>query len=278
MTDVLRITILGCGSSPGVPRIGGDWGACDPSEPKNRRRRCSVLVERVTASGEKTQVLIDTSPDLREQALSADLKRIDGVLYTHPHADHIHGIDDLRGFVMMMKARVDIYADRPTMDRLEEGFGYCLKTPEGSDYPPIVNPHLIEPGTPVTIDGAGGPIHALPFRQQHGSIPSLGYRIGNFAYSPDVNRLTPEAMAAIDGAELWIVDALRYKPHPSHFSVEEALHCIETLRPRRALLTHMHVDLDYNALRERLPEGVEPAFDGLVVELPWVELSSRPAS
>jgi len=266
--DILRIRILGCGSSPGVPRIGGDWGACDPFEEKNRRLRCSILVERIKPTGEATQVLVDTSPDLREQALSAGLTKIDGVLYTHPHADHIHGIDDLRGFVMTMRRRVEIYADRPTMDRLEEGFGYCIRTPEGSEYPPIVNAHLVEPGRPVVIDGPGGKLSALPFRQVHGSIPSLGYRFGGFAYSPDISAMTGEAMSALENLDVWVVDALRYKPHPSHFSVEEAIGMVETLKPRRAILTHMHVDLDYNALKRELPENVEPAYDGLVVELP----------
>nr|WP_255599488.1 MBL fold metallo-hydrolase [Afifella sp. IM 167] len=267
----MRVRILGCGSSPGVPRIGGDWGECDPSEPKNRRLRCSILVERIRPTGEATQVLVDTSPDLREQALAAGLTKLDGVLYTHPHADHIHGIDDLRGFVMTMRRRVDIYADRPTMDRLEEGFGYCIRTPEGSEYPPIVNAHLIEAGTPVVIDGPGGPLTALPFPQVHGSIPSLGYRFGSFAYSPDVSAMTGAALAALEDLDVWIVDALRYKPHPSHFSVEEALGMIESLAPRRAILTHMHVDLDYHALKRALPAHVAPAHDGLVIELPFVD-------
>lgn len=268
MADQLTVTILGCGSSPGVPRVGGDWGACDPGNPKNRRRRCSALVERRTPAGAVTRVLIDTSPDLRAQALDAGFGSLDGVLYTHAHADHIHGIDDLRGFVLNMRRRVDIYADATTLARLRDGFGYCFETPPGSDYPPILNGHLIAPGQPVTIDGDGGPISALPVPQAHGNIESLGFRIGGFAYSPDVSGLGPDALEAFAGLDLWIVDALRHRPHPSHFSVAETLECVEQLKPRRAVLTHMHVDLDYAALRAELPDHVEPAYDGMVLTLP----------
>lgn len=268
MPDRLRITILGCGSSPGVPRIGGYWGACDPNNPKNRRRRCSMLTERIDTAGQATQVLVDTSPDMREQVLAAGLARLDGVLFTHPHADHIHGIDDLRGFVINMGRRVDIHADEPTMARLREGFGYCFETPPGSDYPPLVEAHLIEAGRHVTIGGPGGSIEAFPVRQQHGRISSLGFRMGTLAYSPDVSGLDELAAASLTGLDVWIVDALRYTPHPSHFSLPETLDWIERLRPKRAILTHMHIDLDYDTLRRTLPAGVEPAYDGMVLELP----------
>ncbi len=268
MPDILRFTVLGCGSSPGVPRIGGDWGACDPKNPRNRRRRCSLLAQRISADGGATNVLVDASPDLREQALGAGIGRLDGVLFTHPHADHIHGIDDLRGFVINMRRRVDIFADEPTMARLREAFGYCFETPPGSDYPPMVTPHPIAPGEPVTIQGNGGPIAALPISQVHGRIASLGFRIGGLAYSPDVSDLDDEAEYRLQNLDVWIVDALRYSSHPSHLSVEQALGWIERLKPKRAVLTHMHVDLDYEALRRSLPEHVEPAHDGMVIELP----------
>ena len=271
MADTLTFTILGCGSSPGVPRIGGDWGACDPRNPRNRRRRCSALVERRRAEGGVTRVLIDTSPDLRAQALDAGFGTLDGVLYTHAHADHVHGIDDLRGFVLNMRRRVDIYADAPTMARLKEAFGYCFATPPGSEYPPIVTGHLIVPDEPVTIEGAGGPITALPVAQAHGNVESLGFRIGGIAYSPDVSGLTLEAAEAFADLDLWVVDALRYRPHPSHFSLAETLQWIERLRPRRAVLTHMHIDLDYAKLSAELPAHVEPAYDGMAVELPAEE-------
>ncbi|MGE0846911.1 MAG: MBL fold metallo-hydrolase [Flavobacteriaceae bacterium] len=265
MSARLRFTLLGCGSSPGVPRIGNDWGACDPQEPRNRRRRCSMLVERFEG-GNATRVLVDTSPDMREQVLAADIREIDGVLYTHAHADHIHGIDDLRGFVINMRRRVDIYADETTMDRLHEGFGYCFRTPPGSDYPPILNAHRISAGREVTIHGAGGDITALPIRQQHGAIDSLAFRFGGVAYSPDVNALDDAALEALRGLDVWIVDALRPTPHPSHFSLDEALHWIALLKPKRAILTHMHIDLDYRTLCRTLPAGVEPAHDMLSFE------------
>jgi phosphoribosyl 1,2-cyclic phosphate phosphodiesterase len=266
VSDILRFTLLGCGSSPGVPRIGGHWGACDPDEPKNRRRRCSMLVQRI-ADGGVTNVLVDTSPDLREQALGAGLSALDGVLYTHPHADHLHGIDDLRGFVMNTKRRVDVYAADDTADRLVEGFGYCFKSPPGSDYPPILNLHRIGTDAPVTVDGAGGPVTAMPVVQQHGRIQSLGFRFGGFAYSPDVSGLDADAVARLQGLDVWVVDALRRSEHPSHFSLDQALAWIERLTPRHAVLTHMHHDLDYATLCRELPAHVRPGYDGLVVEL-----------
>lgn len=268
MADTLRFTVLGCGSSPGVPRIGGDWGACDPANPKNRRSRCSLLAERLGASGRTTRVLIDTSPDLRAQALAADFGTLDGVLYTHAHADHIHGIDDLRGFVINMRRRVEVYADPQTMARLREGFGYCFETPPGSEYPPILNGHLLAAGETVTIEGPGGPLTALPINQIHGRITSLAFRLGGLAYSPDVSDLDDEAEYRLQDLDVWIIDALRHTPHPSHLSLDEALGWIERLKPRRAILTHMHIDLDYEALRRSLPDHVQPAYDGMVIELP----------
>lgn len=268
MTDRLHVTILGCGSSPGVPRIGGHWGACDPADPRNRRRRCSVLVQRIGRNGAATRVLVDTSPDLREQALAAGIGTLDGVLFTHAHADHIHGIDDLRGFVINMRRRVDVYADAATMERLRQGFGYCFDTPAGSDYPPILNAHLIAPGRDVAIDGEGGTLTASPVVQVHGRVSSLAFRFGGFAYSPDLNDLDDEAQYRLRDLDVWVVDALRYTPHPSHFSVAEALQWIERLKPKRAILTHMHVDLDYATLRRSLPPHVEPAYDGMTLELP----------
>ncbi len=215
---------------------------------------------------EPTRILIDTSPDMREQVLRAGIGSVDGVLYSHPHADHIHGIDDLRGFAMNMRRRVDVYADQQTMTRLKTGFGYCFETPPDGDYPPILNGHAIVAGQTVTVSGAGGALTALPVLQQHGSIHSLGFRIGNFAYCPDINGLPADTIAALADLDVWIVDALRHKSHPSHFSVEEALSWVERLKPKRTILTHMHVDLDYDTLRRALPDHIEPAFDGMVLE------------
>jgi phosphoribosyl 1,2-cyclic phosphate phosphodiesterase len=273
--DFLRFTILGCGSSPGVPRIGGDWGVCDPANPKNRRRRCSLLAQRISRHGHFTNVLIDTSPDLREQVLSVGIGALDGVLFTHPHADHIHGIDDLRGFVMNMQRRVDVYADDPTLSRLKEAFGYCFETPSGSDYPPILNARPIHAGEPVSVGGTGGPLVALPISQIHGNIASLAFRMGGLCYSPDVSSLDADAEGQMQGLDVWIVDALRRRPHPSHFSLSEALNWIERLKPKRAILTDMHVDLDYETLRRELPENVEPAYDGMVIELAVPERASE---
>jgi phosphoribosyl 1,2-cyclic phosphate phosphodiesterase len=262
----LRFTILGCGSSGGVPRPGLGWGDCDPRNPKNRRRRCSLLVER-RGPGGRTRVLVDTSPDLREQLLDTEVDWLDGVLLTHEHADQTHGIDDLRGLVISRRRRVDIHMDEPTSRAMRTRFAYCFETPPGGNYPPLLNEHRLIPGQPVIITGDGGPIDALPFLQQHGDIPSLGFRFGDAAYSSDLNDLPPESVTALAGLEVWIVDALQRKRHPSHFSLDEALAWIERIAPRRAVLTNMHTDLDYDRLRGLLPAGVEPAYDGMILEI-----------
>lgn len=260
-------TILGCGSSGGVPRPALGWGVCDPTNPKNRRRRTSLLVEQRNATGGITRVLVDTSPDMREQLLDTDVDWIDGVLYTHSHADHVHGIDDLRALVLHKRRRMDVYLDDITASLMHQRFGYCFVTPPGSDYPPILNEHRIAPGQKVTVDGEGGPITAMPYRQQHAEIPSLGFRFGGFAYSCDWKDIPPESLVALEGLEVWVLDALRYKPHPSHLSLAEALEWIERLRPKRAILTNLHSDLDYETLRKELPAHVEPAFDGMRVTI-----------
>ena len=260
----LNFTILGCGSSMGVPRPALGWGACDPNNPKNRRRRTSLLVERQGPGG-RTRILVDTSPDLREQLLAADIDWLDGVLFTHPHADHTHGIDDLRSLFVKKRRRLDAYVDEPTSRALMERFQYCFEMPPGSDYPPILTERRIEAGRRVTINGEGGPVDVLPILQQHGNIPSLGFRFGNLAYSCDLNGVPPESLPALADLEVWIVDALRYAPHPSHFSLADALVWIERVQPRRAVLTNLHSDLDYEALRGQLPPQVEPAFDGLTI-------------
>jgi phosphoribosyl 1,2-cyclic phosphate phosphodiesterase len=261
----LKLTILGCGASGGVPRVGNHWGACDPGNPRNRRSRCSLLVERQGAKGE-TSVLVDTSPDLREQLIEAGAGWLDGVLYTHDHADHTHGIDDLRQVTFNGHRRVDVYYDEATGKLLRSRFAYCFEARPGSDYPPILNGHEIGAGETVRIDGAGGAIEALPFRQLHGQGESLGFRFGRAAYSPDVSDLPEDSLKVLQGLDLWIVDALRYTPHPSHFSLEQALDWIARLKPKRAVLTHMHGDLDYGTLASALPPGVEPAYDGMVLE------------
>jgi phosphoribosyl 1,2-cyclic phosphate phosphodiesterase len=262
----LTATILGCGFSGGVPRPGTGWGACDPANPKNRRRRCSILVERAAPDGAKTRALVDTSPDLREQLLAADVSYLDGVLYTHEHADHIHGIDDLRAMFIAHKRRVEVYLDEPTWRVVSHRFGYCFVTPPGSSYPPFLSRHPIAAGEPVTIAGAGGAVTAMPVLQDHGDIASLGFRFGAMAYSADLVDLPEPSIAALQGLDLWIVDALWYRPHPSHFHLDLTLQWIERLKPKRAILTNMHSDLDYDQLRNKLPPHVEPGYDGMRVE------------
>ncbi len=259
-----RLTILGCGSSGGVPRIGAMWGACDPGNPKNRRRRCSVLVERIDGA-RRTAALIDTSPDLREQLIGVRCDALDAVLYTHDHADHTHGIDDLRMVAYAMKRRLDVYADAPTRRSLVERFGYCFQTPAGSSYAAILTAHEIVAPAPIRVEGAAGPIEAVPIPQVHGDIGSLGFRIGDVAYSPDISALPDTSVPLLEGLDVWIVDSLRYMAHPSHFNVKQALAWIERLKPKRAILTHMTTDLDYAKLKAELPGHVEPAYDGLVL-------------
>lgn len=257
---MLKLTILGCGSSGGVPRIGNNWGACDPGNPRNMRRRCSLLIEREGDDG-TTTVLIDTSPDMRAQLIDAGVGWLDAVLFTHEHADHTHGIDDLRMVALNGRQRIRAYMSPETAELLMTRFAYCFTTPEGSPYPPILQQHTLYPLKPVTVDGKGGPITVLPFEQEHGHIRSLGFRVGNVAYSADVSNLSDASVWVLGDLDMWIVDALRYTHHPSHFSVEDALRWIERVKPRQAVLTNMHVDLDYETLRNELPAHVAPAYD-----------------
>ena len=256
----MRVTMLGSGPSWGVPRIGGDWGACDPTNPKNRRRRVSILVEEGGAA-----ILVDTSPDLREQLLDAKAKQIDAVLFTHSHADHTHGIDDLRSINRMMGKPLPIYADQLTMTELKARFRYIFAPvdPElkAAFYKPAVEPH--EVNGPFTV--AGLPV--VPFIQDHGFSKTLGFRFGRFAYSTDAYDLDDAAFAALQGIEVWIVDCIRHAPHPTHSHVARTLEWIDRVKPRRAYLTHMDQTLDYEALKRELPAGVEPGYDGLVIEI-----------
>ncbi|NKN37668.1 MBL fold metallo-hydrolase [Agrobacterium sp. a22-2] len=263
-----RFTILGCSSSPGVPRINGDWGACDPGNPKNRRTRASFLIEQIAPDGGKTTVVIDTGPDFREQMIAARVSHVEAVIYTHAHADHLHGIDDLRGYFHTQHHRIPIHAERETMERIRQGFGYCLETPPGSNYPPIVAPRIIDDlDSPITIDGKGGTLSLLPLVQQHGDITSLGLRIGNVAYCCDVSDFPQPTIDKLGGLDVLIIDALQYRFHPSHLSLEQALGWIDRLQPRRAILTHMHVPLDYATVMAETPDHVEPAYDQMAFEI-----------
>jgi phosphoribosyl 1,2-cyclic phosphate phosphodiesterase len=262
MSDTLRLTILGCGSSGGVPRIGGHWGDCDPSNPKNRRRRCSLLVERVGQDG-ITRVLIDTTPDMREQLIDAGVASLDAVIWTHAHADHTHGLDDLRQIVFNTRERLDVWADIPTQEDLLARFNYAFVQPEGSSYPPILNLHTID--GPVTIDGPGGPLVFTPFLAHHGSIDALGFRVANVAYLPDAIEIPEPEWAALENLDCWIVDALRRAPHPTHAHLDLALEWIARAQPKAAVLTNMHIDLDHDILAAETPAHISPAYDGMVL-------------
>lgn len=263
----LEVTVLGCGSSGGVPRVGQDWGACDPSNPKNRRRRCSLFVARVGSDGGRTQILVDTSPDLREQLLDLGVSRLDAILMTHPHADHTHGIDDVRPLVIKARHRIAMHMDAATASVLRSTFGYIFETPPDSSYPPLLDDTRVVPGAPVRLEGPGGIMEAVPFRVNHGEIDALGYRFGAMAYSPDLNDIPDESIGHLTDLDLWIVDALRYTRHPSHFSLDETLAWIERLQPRRAVLTNLHTDMDFNELQGKLPAHIEPAFDGMTLRV-----------
>ncbi|MFY0633343.1 MAG: MBL fold metallo-hydrolase [Vannielia sp.] len=259
-----RFTILGCGSSGGVPRLPDNWGDCDPTNPRNARRRCSMLVEREGPEG-TTRVLIDTSPDLRSQLLDAKVGTLDGVAFTHAHADHTHGLDDLRMVVYNMRNRVKVWADGATTDDLIARFGYAFVQPAGSDYPPILDLHHID--GPFTVEGAGGPITLTPFEVEHGRIDALGFRIAGLAYLPDVSDIPEAAWPALEGLDIWVLDALRRTPHPSHVHLPRALEWIERAAPRQAVLTNMHIDMDYAAVEAETPAHVTPAYDGMTLTL-----------
>ena len=269
MSGALEFTILGSGSSGGVPRADGNWGVCDPENPKNRRSRCSMLVRRKAKAvgAPETTVFVDTSPDFRTQAIAAKVKRVDAVLYTHDHADQAHGIDDLRAFFLANQyQRIPCHMDVHTRRTLERRFDYIFAGQGG--YPAICDPVDLPPlGKTWSIDGPSGKIPVVGFDQDHGDIRSVGYRFGDLAYSSDVVGLPESAFDVLYGVKVWIVDALRFTPHPTHATVDQALAWIERVKPERAILTNMHIDLDYNALAESLPAGVEPAYDGMTIVL-----------
>ena len=277
MAQAQRIvaTIMGCGSSGGVPRIGGNWGVCDPQNPRNRRRRCSLLLEGWSeGSDQPTRIIVDTGCDLREQLLDANVDRVEAVLYTHEHADHTHGIDDLRVLALINRKRVDVYFSREAANRIVPSFAYCFTAPPDSGYPPILNQNLIEEYEELTVSGPGGDITVLPFLQNHGDIYSLGFRVGGFAYSCDLNGIPETSRAAVSGLDVWVLDALRPDPHPSHLSLSEALELVDEMRPRHAVLTNLHIDLDYAQTDAETPDHVRPAFDGMRIDVTNGEIIS----
>lgn len=261
----VTLTILGCGSSGGVPRVGGYWGACDPKNEKNKRRRCSLLMEQSSspASSDVTRILVDTSPDLRMQLLDAEVASLDGVLITHPHADHTHGLDDLRPLVLAQKRRMDLYLDERSSKVLRASFSYIFETPPGSLYTPLVEERRLVEGQKVELRGAGGVLNVYPFLLQHGDIDALGFRCGAMAYTPDLKDIPEVSLPYLSNLDLWIIDSLSYHSHPSHLSLAEALNWIERLQPQRAVLTNLSPALDYEVLQQTLPKHVAPAYDGM---------------
>ncbi|WP_428246962.1 MBL fold metallo-hydrolase [Ferrovibrio sp.] len=250
----MKSIILGCGASTGTPRVDGSWGACDPNEPRNRRSRCSIVVEQ----GD-TRVLVDTSPDLRQQFLSNGLTSVSAVVWTHDHADQTHGIDDVRILAYAAQKRVPAWGDQFTLDRLTKKFGYCFQTMGG--YPAILEQKLID--GPFQV----GALNITPIHQDHGEIHSLGFRFNDaLAYSNDVVNLDDAAFEKLRGIKVWIVDALRHKPHPTHAHIARTLEWIERVKPQRAILTNMNFEVDYASLKAELPPNVEPAYDGMVIE------------
>lgn len=266
MSGVLEVTVLGCGSSGGVPRADGNWGDCDPAEPKNLRTRCSLLVRRQGEGAEReTTVLVDASPELRLQTARAGVRRLDAVLLTHDHADQVHGLDDVRAFFLRQQARIPCWMDEATWRTMTRRFGYIFEGEGG--YPAICDREALPPhGVDWAVEGLSGPIPVRTFDQDHGGVRSVGYRFGGVAYSSDVVGLDAAAFAALQGLDVWIVDALRRRPHPTHAHLDLTLEWIARVRPRRAILTNLHIDLDYATLVRELPPGVEPAFDGLRFE------------
>jgi phosphoribosyl 1,2-cyclic phosphate phosphodiesterase len=266
VSGVLEITVLGCGSSGGVPRADGNWGVCDPANPKNLRTRCSLLVRRRGEGPEQeTTLVVDTAPDFRLQSAVAGVKRLDAVALTHDHADQVHGIDDVRAFFLRQGARIDCHMDAATEATMMRRFGYIFEGEGG--YPAICDRRAIPAhGQPWAVDGPSGAIPVVTFDQDHGGVRSVGYRFGGVAYSSDVVALDEAAFAALADLDVWIVDALRHRPHPTHAHLARTLEWIERVGPKRAVLTNMHIDLDYETLAAELPPNVFPAFDGLRLE------------
>jgi phosphoribosyl 1,2-cyclic phosphate phosphodiesterase len=263
VSGALEVTILGCGSSGGVPRADGAWGDCDPTNPKNRRSRCSLLVRRLGEGPEaETTLIVDASPELRLQTAAAGARRLDAILLTHDHADQVHGIDDVRAFFQRQQAVIPCHMDAATDRSMMRRFGYIFEGEAG--YPAICERRALGPhGQAWRVEGPSGAIPVVTFDQDHGGVRSVGYRFGGVAYSSDVVGLDETAFEQLADLDVWIVDALRWRPHPTHAHVEQTLAWIERVKPRRAILTNLHIDLDYDSLKKVLPEGVEPAYDGL---------------
>ncbi len=255
-----EITILGCGSSSGVPAIGNNWGKCNPNNPKNRRLRSSILIKTPSV-----KLLIDATPDLRQQLLNANVKSLDGILITHCHADHINGIDDFRFLNVIMNQDLHLYATKKNIDEIKKRFSYVFEKlapqAKGFYYKPCLVPHEINGLFKINN------LEILSFQQDHGFIESTGFRINNFAYSSDVFDLSEDVFKKLKNLDLWIVDCLRFEPHKSHAHLEKVLNWINRLKPKRTILTHMNYEIDYDHINSLLPKNCEAAYDGLKLNL-----------
>jgi len=256
----MRVTILGCGASSGTPAVDRGWGKCDPDNPRNRRLRPSILVEDAT-----TRILVDTTPDLRQQLLGVGVNRLDAVVYTHAHADHLHGIDDLRAINRTIEAPLDIHANAETLDVIGQRFGYVFE-PLAEDakyyYKPTLIAHRVDDGDTFEV----GRIAITAFEQDHGYGMSLGFRFGPIAYATDMVELPDSAFTILEGVEVWIAGVLGERPHPTHAHLDKVLDWAGRIKAKRTILTHMDVVLDYAELGRKLPAGVEVAYDGMVIE------------
>lgn len=258
---MMKFTLLGCGASGGVPLVNGMWGGCDPKNVKNYRTRTSLLVQ-----SNKTNMVIDTTPDFRAHMLRERVSMVDAVLYTHAHADHCHGIDDLRPYRFVQGAPINIYGDQFTMDDLENRFNYLFHDPKNDSvnlYPAVVNPHVIQ-GSSFTVNGD---IPVRCFVQDHKYMNTLGYRIGAVGYSTDVNKLDESAFEILEGIDIWFVDCIKVESHHTHSYLEQTLSWIDRVKPKRAILIHMDFTMDFDEISKILPAGVEPGYDGLAVEI-----------
>lgn len=257
----MKVTVLGCGPSQGVPVIGNRWGNCDPNEPRNRRTRPSIVVE-----DQGINILVDTSPDIRDQLLGNDIRKIDAILYTHLHYDHVAGIGEIRTLSHLAKRKIDVYGTNDVMAGLADKWAYLFESEASDDadlYQPVAEVNDIQYGEPFDVMGIG----VLPFYQDHGICETAGFRFGKFAYSTDVVHLNDAAFDALDGIDVWIVDCLRDVPHPTHAHFDRTLEWIERVKPKRAIFTHMNFQADYATLRDMCPAGVEPGYDGMVLEI-----------
>ncbi len=258
----LSFTILGCGSSGGVPRLSDGWGLCDPNNKKNFRLRCSLLITHETNSG-KSWYLIDTSPDLRQQLLNSKINYLDGVIFTHSHADHMHGIDDLRMIFFKRRSRIPIWADKSTLQRINQSFQYLVKQEPGTKYPPILTSETITDN--FKLIGNSGEILVEPIKVKHGDIDALGFKIDKMAYIPDISDFYHNSLSKLYNLDILIIDALRRNPHPAHSHLENTLNWISELKPKKAILTNMHNDLDYETVKNETPANVSPAYDGMII-------------